>query len=119
MGSSELLIVLDRDGSTPLQQQVCDQITALLRAGQLRPGDSVPASRELAQQAGRADPGRGRRRGRSPGSTGVAPNRSVARPPRTVPPTASTPKTRNSSASVVPSPSMAGASTAPMYVRTR
>ncbi|MFG3284165.1 PLP-dependent aminotransferase family protein [Streptomyces sp. NPDC048111] len=50
MGSSELLIVLDRDGGTPLQQQLCDQITALVRAGRLRPGDSVPASRELAQQ---------------------------------------------------------------------
>ncbi|MET7765704.1 GntR family transcriptional regulator [Streptomyces sp. NPDC005393] len=50
MGSSELLIVLDRDGGTPLQQQVCDQVTALVRWGQLRPGDPVPASRELAQQ---------------------------------------------------------------------
>ncbi|WP_167158866.1 PLP-dependent aminotransferase family protein [Streptomyces sp. MBT27] len=50
MGSSELLIVLDRDGGTPLQQQLCEQITALVRAGRLRPGDSVPASRELAQQ---------------------------------------------------------------------
>ncbi|MFI1306881.1 MocR-like pyridoxine biosynthesis transcription factor PdxR [Streptomyces sioyaensis] len=50
MGSSELLIVLDRDGGAPLQQQVCDQITALVRSGQLRPGDAVPASRNLAQQ---------------------------------------------------------------------
>lgn len=50
MGSSELLIVLDRDGGVPLQQQVCDQVTALVRAGQLRPGDALPASRELARQ---------------------------------------------------------------------
>ncbi|WP_211265493.1 GntR family transcriptional regulator [Actinacidiphila oryziradicis] len=50
MGSPELLIVLDRDGGTPLQQQVCDQVTALVRSSQLRPGDTVPASRELAQQ---------------------------------------------------------------------
>ncbi|MDI3405785.1 MocR-like pyridoxine biosynthesis transcription factor PdxR [Streptomyces cavernicola] len=50
MGSSELLIVLDRDGGTPLQQQVCDQVTALVRSGQLRAGDPLPASRELAQQ---------------------------------------------------------------------
>ncbi|MER5970731.1 PLP-dependent aminotransferase family protein [Streptomyces sp. NPDC002055] len=50
MGSSELLIVLDRDGGPPLQQQVCDQVTVLVRSGQLRPGDALPASRELAQQ---------------------------------------------------------------------
>ncbi|MEI7033986.1 GntR family transcriptional regulator [Streptomyces pratensis] len=52
MGSSELLIVLDRDSATPLQQQVCDQVTLLVRSGQLRPGDAVPASRELALQLG-------------------------------------------------------------------
>jgi GntR family transcriptional regulator/MocR family aminotransferase len=50
MGSSELLIALDRDSATPLQQQLCDQVTMLVRSGQLRPGDTVPASRELAQQ---------------------------------------------------------------------
>ncbi|MER7753315.1 PLP-dependent aminotransferase family protein [Kitasatospora sp. NPDC097643] len=52
MGSSELLVVLDRDSSTPLQQQVCDGIAALVRSGRLRPGEAVPASRELAQQLG-------------------------------------------------------------------
>ncbi|MEV7775210.1 PLP-dependent aminotransferase family protein [Kitasatospora sp. NPDC086791] len=52
MGSSELLIVLDRDSSTPLQQQVCDGITELVGSGRLRPGEAVPASRELAQQLG-------------------------------------------------------------------
>ncbi|MEN8654906.1 PLP-dependent aminotransferase family protein [Streptomyces sp. 21So2-11] len=52
MGSSELLIALDRDSATPLQQQVCDQVTLLVRSGQLRPGDAVPASRELALQLG-------------------------------------------------------------------
>jgi GntR family transcriptional regulator/MocR family aminotransferase len=50
VGSSELLITLDRDSATPLQQQVCDQVTVLVRSGQLRPGDAVPASRELALQ---------------------------------------------------------------------
>lgn len=50
MGTSELLIVLDRDSGTPLQQQVTDQVTALVRSGRLRPGESVPASRELARQ---------------------------------------------------------------------
>ncbi|MFT2016133.1 PLP-dependent aminotransferase family protein [Streptomyces sp. 796.1] len=50
MGSSALLIVLERGSGVPLQQQVCDQVTALVRAGQLRPGDGVPASRELAAQ---------------------------------------------------------------------
>ncbi|MGW0547278.1 MocR-like pyridoxine biosynthesis transcription factor PdxR [Streptomyces altiplanensis] len=50
VGASELLITLDRDGGTPLQQQVCDQVTALVRSGRLRPGEAVPASRELARQ---------------------------------------------------------------------
>ncbi len=52
MGSSELLIVLDRDSSTPLQQQVCDGIGGLVRSGRLRAGEAVPASRELAAQLG-------------------------------------------------------------------
>lgn len=52
MGSSELLIALDRDSATPLQQQVCDQVTVLVRSGRLRAGDTVPASRELARQLG-------------------------------------------------------------------
>ncbi|MGW4565260.1 GntR family transcriptional regulator, partial [Streptomyces sp. NPDC004561] len=52
MGSTELLITLDRASGATLQQQVCDQVTALVRAGKLRPGDALPASRELAQQLG-------------------------------------------------------------------
>ncbi|MEU9101910.1 aminotransferase class I/II-fold pyridoxal phosphate-dependent enzyme [Streptomyces sp. NPDC048361] len=52
MGSPELLIVLDRDGGTPLQQQLCEEIAALVRAGRLRPGDGLPASRALAGQLG-------------------------------------------------------------------
>ncbi|WP_149549743.1 PLP-dependent aminotransferase family protein [Streptomyces marokkonensis] len=52
MGSTELLIALDREGGATLQQQVCDQVTALVRSGRLRPGDVLPASRELAQQLG-------------------------------------------------------------------
>ncbi|MFE9368427.1 PLP-dependent aminotransferase family protein [Streptomyces sp. NPDC006711] len=50
MGSVELLVVLRRGSRTPLQQQITEQITALVRAGRLRPGDVVPASRELARQ---------------------------------------------------------------------
>jgi len=52
MGSTELLISLDREGGATLQQQVCDQVTALVHAGRLRPGDALPASRELAAQLG-------------------------------------------------------------------
>uniref|UniRef100_UPI003F7ED3A9 GntR family transcriptional regulator n=1 Tax=Streptomyces flavofungini TaxID=68200 RepID=UPI003F7ED3A9 len=52
MGTSELLIVLERESGVSLQQQVCDQVTVLVRSGQLRPGDAVPASRELALQLG-------------------------------------------------------------------
>ncbi|MFD4907091.1 MocR-like pyridoxine biosynthesis transcription factor PdxR [Kitasatospora purpeofusca] len=52
MGSSELLIVLDRGSATPLQQQVCDGIAGLVRSGRLRAGEAVPASRELAAQLG-------------------------------------------------------------------
>lgn len=52
MGSTELLIVLDRDSGPPLQQQVCEQFIAHVRSGRLRPGDVVPASRTLAQQLG-------------------------------------------------------------------
>ncbi|MFJ5774447.1 PLP-dependent aminotransferase family protein [Streptomyces sp. NPDC093094] len=52
MGSAELLITLDRQGNTTLQQQVCDQVAALVRSGRLRTGDALPASRELAQQLG-------------------------------------------------------------------
>lgn len=50
VGASELLIALDRDCGTPLQQQMCDQVTALVRSGRLWPGEAVPASRELARQ---------------------------------------------------------------------
>ncbi|MDJ1131798.1 PLP-dependent aminotransferase family protein [Streptomyces iconiensis] len=50
MGSAELLIVLDRASGVPLQRQVVAQITALTERGRLRPGDPVPATRELARQ---------------------------------------------------------------------
>lgn len=52
MGSSQLMIVLRREANIPLQQQVSEQITASVRSGRLRPGENVPASRELAQQLG-------------------------------------------------------------------
>lgn len=44
--------MLDRDSGVPLQRQVSDQFAALVRSGRLRPGDTVPASRVLAQQLG-------------------------------------------------------------------
>lgn len=44
--------MLDRDSGVPLQQQVSDQVVALVRAGRLRAGESVPPSRELARQLG-------------------------------------------------------------------
>ena len=49
MGSPELLIILDRDSAVPLRQQLCDRFVALVRSGKLRPGDAVPATRELAR----------------------------------------------------------------------
>lgn len=50
MGSAELLVVLDRASGIPLQRQVVAQVTALTERGRLRPGDRVPATRELARQ---------------------------------------------------------------------
>ncbi|SFC27039.1 DNA-binding transcriptional regulator, MocR family, contains an aminotransferase domain [Streptomyces aidingensis] len=52
MGSSELLINLDRASRVPLRQQLCDEIAAAVQAGRLRPGGRLPATRELAGELG-------------------------------------------------------------------
>ncbi|GAA2939215.1 PLP-dependent aminotransferase family protein [Streptomyces enissocaesilis] len=105
MGASELLIALERDCGTPLQQQVCDQVTALVRSGRLRPGEAVPPSRELARQL---DVSRtvvtrayellcaqgvlAARRGSGTRVAGLAGGAGPPRPPRTTAPTALAPQ---------------------------
>lgn len=43
-------IHLQPQSSIPLYRQLQDQLRALVHSGELRPGDRIPASRELAQQ---------------------------------------------------------------------
>ena len=43
---------LQSESHIPLYVQLCDQLRALVHAGDLRPGDRIPASRELAQHLG-------------------------------------------------------------------
>lgn len=43
---------LQAESHIPLYVQLCDQLRALVHAGELRPGDRIPASRELAQHLG-------------------------------------------------------------------
>ena len=43
---------LQAESHIPLYVQLCDQLRALVHGGELRPGDRIPASRELAQQLG-------------------------------------------------------------------
>src|SRR5215831_19195259 len=38
----------------PLYRQICEHVRAAIRTGQLRPGDRVPSSRDLAAQFGTA-----------------------------------------------------------------
>jgi 2-aminoadipate transaminase len=47
-----LPLQLQGESHIPLYVQLCDQLRALVHAGELRPGDRVPASRELAQHLG-------------------------------------------------------------------
>ncbi|WP_219994595.1 MocR-like pyridoxine biosynthesis transcription factor PdxR [Actinokineospora spheciospongiae] len=46
------MITIDRGSQVPLQQQICDQVAAAVGTGRLRPGEVLPASRELARQLG-------------------------------------------------------------------
>ena len=45
----QLPIVLDRGSRVPLQRQMYDAIRQMVLTGGLRPGDRLPASRELAE----------------------------------------------------------------------
>jgi DNA-binding transcriptional regulator YhcF (GntR family) len=47
-----LPLQLQAESHIPLYVQLCDQLRALVHAGDLRPGDRIPASRELAQHLG-------------------------------------------------------------------
>jgi DNA-binding transcriptional MocR family regulator len=47
-----LPLQLQAQSHIPLYVQLCDQLRALVHAGDLRPGDRIPASRELAQHLG-------------------------------------------------------------------
>src|SRR5580658_5858613 len=47
-----LPLQLQLESHIPLYVQLCDQLRALVHGGDLRPGDRIPASRELAVQLG-------------------------------------------------------------------
>src|SRR5580692_10303821 len=47
-----LPLQLQGESHIPLYVQLCDQLRALVHAGELRPGDRIPASRELAGHLG-------------------------------------------------------------------
>ena len=47
-----LPLQLQAESHIPLYVQLCDQLRALVHGGELRPGDRIPASRELAQHLG-------------------------------------------------------------------
>ena len=47
-------LALVHGDETPLYRQICEHMRAAIRAGQLRPGDRVPSTRELAAQFGTA-----------------------------------------------------------------
>src|ERR1700753_1573985 len=47
-----LPVHLQPESHVPLYVQLRDQLRALVHAGDLRPGDRIPASRELAQHLG-------------------------------------------------------------------
>ena len=47
-------IVIDHGDPAPPYEQICRQVTALAKAGELRPGDRLPTVRGLAEQLGLA-----------------------------------------------------------------
>ena len=51
-GWVELLLSLDRGGSSPLRTQVEEQLRAALREGRLTPGTALPSTRALARELG-------------------------------------------------------------------
>ncbi len=44
----DLVVVLDKSTTRPLHKQLCDAITAAVLNGQIKPGEAVPSTRELA-----------------------------------------------------------------------
>lgn len=52
MGTSQLLIALDRSSAVPLQTQLCTHIVDAVRTGKLQAGELLPPSRELAYELG-------------------------------------------------------------------
>lgn len=47
-----LEIEIDKSSESPVYQQIIEQITRKLRAGELKPGDKLPTERELAEALG-------------------------------------------------------------------
>lgn len=47
-------IVIDKQAETPVYRQIIEQITRLVKAGVLKPGDKLPPERELAIELGTA-----------------------------------------------------------------
>jgi 2-aminoadipate transaminase len=52
LGEPMIPLHLQPESHIPLYVQLCDQLRALVHGGDLRPGDRIPASRELATQLG-------------------------------------------------------------------
>src|ERR1700756_3029321 len=52
LGEPMFPLHLQPESHIPLYVQLCDQLRALVHGGDLRPGDRIPASRELAVQLG-------------------------------------------------------------------
>lgn len=48
----EFTLSLNRDSETPLYRQIIEQITLMVKNGQLKAGDRLPPERELAAQTG-------------------------------------------------------------------
>ena len=47
-------ICIDKEAGTPVYRQIVEQVTQLVKRGDLLPGDKLPPERELAQQLGTA-----------------------------------------------------------------
>src|SRR5689334_19513358 len=50
--AAHLLVALSRDGADPMRRQLAAELRAAIRAGRLRTGVRLPASRVLAAQLG-------------------------------------------------------------------
>jgi GntR family transcriptional regulator len=47
-----MILVIEADGEVPLYQQLRDRVVEAIAAGELRSGDSLPATRQLAADLG-------------------------------------------------------------------